>query len=281
MALASIFGSWRAQGLNTLFACRQPSSLSPNSEQLPLRVYVNGNRHSSLAIVTPRWLSADTTVFRGKIASTDHITDSCCTPLRRDATIAEVGPINQIDCGLGLRDMQGSVLDYSAESGEGIISGDDGVRYTFTAGEWRDADFQPARGVRVDFVGGGGHRPTPYIPLRRPPRRGPARGAWMIFSAASPRLVPAAVGDTVEPARRVLAFLVEIGIGFLVSLAASSIVFIPLEASEFELGYGAVLLWQFIGWIIATASDVRLLLVHVHAAGRRSRPSHHRRAPRG
>lgn len=171
---------------------------------------------------------------------------------RRDATIAEVGPINHIDCGLGLRRMQGTVLDYSAESGEGIISGDDGARYTFTAGEWRDANSQPAGGVTVDFVGEAGIARAIYPTVAANPGTTGSGGLDDLLN----RLTASgsgAVGDTVEPGRRVLAFLVEIGIGFLVNLVVSSIMFIPVGASVSALGYGAVLLWQFIGWIIATA----------------------------
>ena len=46
--------------------------------------------------------------------------------------------------------MQGRILDYSVQSGEGVISGDDGNRYTFASNEWR-GDRPPNRGMRVDF----------------------------------------------------------------------------------------------------------------------------------
>ena len=148
--------------------------------------------------------------------------------------------------------MLGNVLDYSPESGEGIISGDDGARYTFTAAEWRAVDTQPARGVRVDFVGEAGMAHAIYPTAAPAPVRSGSGSLDDFFS----RLTDpgsGAVGDTVEPGRRVLAFLVEIGIGFLVSLVVSYIIlFIPLGGSPFALGSGAVLLWQFVGWIIAT-----------------------------
>ena len=35
--------------------------------------------------------------------------------------------------------MQGQVLDYSIQTNEGIISGVDGSRYTFSGSEWREA----------------------------------------------------------------------------------------------------------------------------------------------
>lgn len=47
--------------------------------------------------------------------------------------------------------MKGSVLDYSDESGQGLISGNDGARYRFERGEWRGS--VPCRaGVAVDFL---------------------------------------------------------------------------------------------------------------------------------
>ena len=151
--------------------------------------------------------------------------------------------------------MLGNVLDYSPESGEGIISGDDGARYTFTAAEWRAADTQPSHGVRVDFVGEAGVAHAIYPTAAATPERfGQRSGSGGLDDFFSRLTDPGsgAVGDTVEPGRRVLAFLVEIGIGFLVSLVVSSIVFIPVRGSAFALGSGAVLLWQFVGWIIAT-----------------------------
>ena len=46
--------------------------------------------------------------------------------------------------------MKGEVIDYSSESGEGAISGDDGKRYYFTKAEWKSTAF-PMAEVRVDF----------------------------------------------------------------------------------------------------------------------------------
>ena len=45
---------------------------------------------------------------------------------------------------------KGSILDFKVQSNSGIISGDDGRRYSFAGAEWRDANF-PVRGSRVDF----------------------------------------------------------------------------------------------------------------------------------
>ena len=46
--------------------------------------------------------------------------------------------------------MKGRILDYSVQTNSGIISGDDGRRYTFVGAEWRGSS-APVRGMYVDF----------------------------------------------------------------------------------------------------------------------------------
>ena len=46
--------------------------------------------------------------------------------------------------------MNGQVLDYSAQTNSGLITGDDGNRYNFVGTEWKDQAI-PNRGMRVDF----------------------------------------------------------------------------------------------------------------------------------
>ena len=147
--------------------------------------------------------------------------------------------------------MLGNVLDYSAESGEGIISGDDGARYAFSVAEWRAAGSAPAQGARVDFVGEEGVAYAIYPAAAAAPGRSGSGGLEDFFNRVT---APGsgALGDTVEPARRVLAFLVEIGIGLVVSIVVSAVM-LPVGIGALGLGLGAVLLWQFIGWVIAAA----------------------------
>ena len=47
--------------------------------------------------------------------------------------------------------MKGQILDFNFQKGEGIISGDDGKRYTFTNASWQDTEAMPQQGMRVDF----------------------------------------------------------------------------------------------------------------------------------
>jgi len=47
--------------------------------------------------------------------------------------------------------MKGKVLDFSIQTGEGVISADNGERYTFVVAEWKASDIHPTKGVIVDF----------------------------------------------------------------------------------------------------------------------------------
>jgi phage shock protein PspC (stress-responsive transcriptional regulator) len=46
--------------------------------------------------------------------------------------------------------MKGKILDFSVAEGKGLISGDDGNRYTFAGKEWKSQGL-PNAGTRVDF----------------------------------------------------------------------------------------------------------------------------------
>lgn len=48
--------------------------------------------------------------------------------------------------------MQGNVLDFSVQTNTGLISGQDGRRYSFTGQEWKESEL-PKRGLLVDFEG--------------------------------------------------------------------------------------------------------------------------------
>lgn len=46
--------------------------------------------------------------------------------------------------------MKGKILDYTMQTNLGIITGDDGNRYTFTMAEWKET-IPPSKGFSVDF----------------------------------------------------------------------------------------------------------------------------------
>ena len=58
--------------------------------------------------------------------------------------------------------MKGTILDFSVQTNSGLISGDDGNRYTFEGAEWKDSKL-PAKGNRVDFEGADGKAKAIYI----------------------------------------------------------------------------------------------------------------------
>jgi len=47
--------------------------------------------------------------------------------------------------------MNGSILSFDIQSSEGVISGTDGNRYTFSTAQWQSSDQHPKAGMEVDF----------------------------------------------------------------------------------------------------------------------------------
>ena len=64
--------------------------------------------------------------------------------------------------------MNGQVLDYSAQTNSGLITGDDGNRYNFVGTEWKDQAI-PNRGMRVDFEAQGSDAVSHLSCYGRPP----------------------------------------------------------------------------------------------------------------
>jgi len=59
--------------------------------------------------------------------------------------------------------MKGKVLDFNLQSGEGLISGDDGNRYSFVSAEWKSSDIHPIKGAEVDFTVTDGEAKQVYV----------------------------------------------------------------------------------------------------------------------
>jgi TM2 domain-containing membrane protein YozV len=59
--------------------------------------------------------------------------------------------------------VRGTVLDFSVQTNEGIISGDDGQRYHFQGADWRETGKYPAKGMRVDFSPQAGKATSIYL----------------------------------------------------------------------------------------------------------------------
>lgn len=58
--------------------------------------------------------------------------------------------------------MKGKILDFKADTGIGVISADDGQRYSFNAAQWQ-AEGVVKPGAAVDFVAKGGQAEAIYL----------------------------------------------------------------------------------------------------------------------
>ena len=58
--------------------------------------------------------------------------------------------------------MLGSILGAASGGNQGVILGDDGVRYTFTPTGWRDPSLRANAGLKVDFDVRGSHAASIY-----------------------------------------------------------------------------------------------------------------------
>lgn len=82
--------------------------------------------------------------------------------------------------------MKGQILDYSPQTNSGLISGDDGNRYSFLGAEWKD-QYIPNRGMRVDFEVQGSEAAAIYRDLA-------ASGLGGVLGSQKTRLVAGLLG---------------------------------------------------------------------------------------
>lgn len=59
--------------------------------------------------------------------------------------------------------VRGTILDYAIQTNAGVISGDDGNRYSFHGAEWRESGKFPCKGQRVDFSPQSGFATAIYL----------------------------------------------------------------------------------------------------------------------
>jgi phage shock protein PspC (stress-responsive transcriptional regulator) len=59
--------------------------------------------------------------------------------------------------------MRGRILDFTITTNQGLIAGDDGLRYTFIGAEWKTAAVLPKSGTPVDFVASGDTATEVYV----------------------------------------------------------------------------------------------------------------------
>ena len=77
--------------------------------------------------------------------------------------------------------MKGRILEYDFQAGEGVIAGEDGVRYHFSSRDWREA-VAPYRGDSVDFLGNGNIATDVYSLLDEPSRYGKSKIAAALLA---------------------------------------------------------------------------------------------------
>jgi phage shock protein PspC (stress-responsive transcriptional regulator) len=77
------------------------------------------------------------------------------------------------------RTIHGRVLGYTFQTSSGFISGNDGVRYAFTAADWLSSDKTPAPGLEVEFLTNGAQ----------------AKSIFVVFSVATPTATTSASND--------------------------------------------------------------------------------------
>ena len=124
--------------------------------------------------------------------------------------------------------MKGQILDYSVQTNSGVISGDDGNRYSFIGDSWQDSSI-PQRGVRVDFE----------------PDADTAIGIY-VEAAITPATGAAAAGIQAYPKSKIAAGLLAIFLG-------------SLGIHKFYLGYpGAGALFLAL-WIVALVSSCTIV----------------------
>ena len=159
--------------------------------------------------------------------------------------------------------MQGQILDYSIQTNEGVISGEDGSRYTFAGSEWNDGT-PPTRGMRVDFE----VRGTDAVGVYRALGGGGGGGggvdlSTMFSSSGAKSRVVAGVLAIVLGYLGIHKFYLGNSVPGIVHLAvtgAGIFLFIvaAILSAVFYFGFGAVIggLFGLLGWLAIMASGV-------------------------
>ena len=187
---------------------------------------------------------------------------------------------------------QGQVLGVSGDGG--VILGDDGVRYTFTSGDWRDFSAAAASGMRVEFSGAAPYA-TEVVVLEMPPQyaaaqagagqpgASPGYSGQQAYGGSSPEPGYGAVGGQqsgsgsrgtygqtkyntpVSPNPGVSKYVVAAMVLFLLPIAPVLLAFYLGERLRFVILFGEivfilcfVMLWQSLPFL---GSPVPLLLV--------------------
>ncbi len=102
--------------------------------------------------------------------------------------------------------MQGQILNTAVASNQGMILGDDGARYTFNPGGWRDGSVRAVAGMRVEFSPQGAWAMDVVViqaapqPVPAPPPPAPAP-AYPVAPQPTPQPAPTPIGQPSYPPR--------------------------------------------------------------------------------
>lgn len=126
-------------------------------------------------------------MLTGQVLLTDHywtagMSDWATVGSRKDwDSLAEAAapPVSVMPVSAPRRSVTGRVLEFNVAASSGLISGNDGMRYAFSAQEWRSHGVLPQPGVQVDFETDG-------------------KSAFGIFAITGARGVPVVAGGTPE-----------------------------------------------------------------------------------
>jgi TM2 domain-containing membrane protein YozV len=131
--------------------------------------------------------------------------------------------------------VKGRILDYSVQTNSGIISGDDGRRYTFVGAEWRGSS-APVRGMYVDFeaMQGGAEARDIYVAAE-------SSGLSEIFGGAKNRVVAAVLAIILGGLGVHKFYLGYINQG--IALLVPFIILIIITQFVGYLGYLFIVLW--------------------------------------
>lgn len=82
--------------------------------------------------------------------------------------------------------MKGTILDFNIATNEGVISAQDGARYSFTNSDWRSASLHPTQGMEVDFSTQESSAKEVYgfAPVEQTPTAASDLNAWQHYVAA-------------------------------------------------------------------------------------------------
>lgn len=179
--------------------------------------------------------------------------------------------------------VKGTILDYTIQTNAGIISGDDGQRYSFQGAEWREAGKYPTKGMRVDFSPQAGNASAIYLIQDAPGAasgNGEKRDCNHVMAGLFGILLGAFgihkfyMGQTQMGCLYIVAGVITCGFGFAITCVigiVEGIIYLSMTQAEFERKYilnspkslefkpGQIVSKKFVLWLLAILGFIMLL----------------------